>query len=106
MKRLDWIVAAGLVVLGLLCLLIASGAGMGNPMNGMMGGMMVSMRLTAMLFIAILFLVALTLIVYLVRTLTRGDSRSQHCTHCGRRLESAWRACPYCGERVFDPDRS
>ena len=103
MRRLDWIVAGGFVALGLLCLLAASGVWMGGPM-GMGGGMMVSMRVTAVLVVAVLLLAALALLAVLPRVLTKGGVPGPHCGHCGRRLQPAWLACPYCGERVRGRD--
>lgn len=99
MRRLDLIVAGGFVVLGLLCLLTASGVWIGSPM-GTMGGMMVSVNAAMVLAIVVLVLMALALVLYLVRALARENVRDPHCVHCGRRLLPVWRACPYCGERV------
>ncbi len=103
MGRSAWFVAAAFVFVGLLCLLAASGVWLGGPM-GMMGGMMVTMRLAAILFVLVLLLAALALILYLARTLTSGNARERHCAHCGRPLQPAWRVCPYCGERLRERD--
>lgn len=103
MGRFAWIVATAFVAVGLLCLLAASGVLFGGPM-GMMGGMMVTMRLAAILFVLVLLLAVLALIMYLARVLTSATARERHCAHCGRPLQPAWRVCPYCGERVGERD--
>jgi|GEM_PF-6791893 len=95
MRRSGWIAAGGLVFLGLLCLIAA-----GSMWNrGPMGWMMFTMPLVMTLFLIVLMLLVVVLGTTVYRLMTQSAREVLRCQACGRKLESSWRLCPYCGER-------
>lgn len=97
MRRRDIVIAGVFVILGLLCLLTASGVWMSGPL-----GMIVTMHVSTILIIMVLAIMALT--VYLTRAFSQGSGHDLRCAYCGRSLQPAWQACPHCGERMKSQD--
>ncbi|KUO97238.1 zinc ribbon domain-containing protein [Ferroacidibacillus organovorans] len=96
MRRLDWMIASGFVLLGLLCLVIAGEIFVSDPM---MGGMMGANPKSSALFSVILILFVVMVMVLLVRmNLDKKNAPSVRCLHCSQRLKPEWRVCPYCGQ--------
>lgn len=123
-KPLQWIVGVGVVVIvaamvvSTLWPLFAAGAGWtgigmmrpGHMMGGggMMGGWgMPFFGLGMMLWPLLIVGLAVLGSVWLVRNLkppvtpsAPTASISQACPHCSNSVQSGWKACPYCGEKI------
>jgi hypothetical protein len=80
--------------------------GPGHMFGGgsMMGGFGMPFFGFGMLLWPLLFIGLIVLgIVWLVRTVsTPGAPAAPQaaCAHCGKPVQAAWKACPYCGEKI------
>ncbi|KUO96201.1 hypothetical protein ATW55_14725 [Ferroacidibacillus organovorans] len=90
MKRMDWVIATALVIIGLSCLVTAAIGYSSYSMVGMMYWMPMSMFFPAFLLIAMV-LVGLFFVYKMMR------SNSQRCPKCNATVRSDWNACPRCG---------
>ena len=102
----------GLVFIGALPFFGGGWGPYGMMGPGMMGGynMMGGFGFLAMLFVPLLFIGALVVgVVALIRGLggvapvgpvAGGQPGSRPCPHCGKFVQSDWKACPYCGEKL------
>ncbi len=61
--------------------------------------MMFSMPLFMTLFLIVLMFLVVVLGMTVYRFMTHDAHEVLRCRVCGRKLEPAWRMCPYCGER-------
>ncbi|MEK6574587.1 MAG: hypothetical protein AABZ58_09785 [Chloroflexota bacterium] len=80
------------------------GGMMGGFRGGMMGGFGLPFFGFGMILWPVLFVGLIVLgIVWLVRTVsTPGAPAAPQaaCAHCGKPVQAAWKACPYCGEKL------
>jgi len=81
------------------------GAGMMGG-GGMMGGFGIPLFGFGMLLVPLLFIGLVVVgVVWLARNVgtsfpSQPPVASLTCANCGKPLQSGWKACPYCGEKV------
>lgn len=99
MRKNFWLIPVLLIIIGVMFLLFV-GLGFGFMTFGMpmMMPMMMDRGYSYVIFrIFFIFVVVILLILATYFLMHRKKRKLHNCDHCGRKVESEWEICPYCG---------